>query len=207
MIDFKKIEAETLKFWEDEKIYEKVKNKNKNGKKFYFLQGPPYTSGKIHIGQAWNNSMKDIILRYKRMKGLNVWDRAGYDMHGLPTENAVQKKLGLKNKEEIGDYGVDKFVKECLAFSKEYAGYMSRDLWKLGVWIDYENAYMPIKKDWIGGEWAFFKKAWEQKRLYRGKKVMHWDAETETSLAKHELEYETIKDTSVFLKFAKIMSK
>ena len=90
MIDFKKIEAETLKFWEDEKIYEKVKNKNKNGKKFYFLQGPPYTSGRIHIGQAWNNSMKDIILRYKRMKGLNVWDRAGYDMHGLPTENAVQ---------------------------------------------------------------------------------------------------------------------
>ena len=97
MIDFKKIEAETLKFWEDEKIYEKVKARNKNGKKFYFLQGPPYTSGKIHIGQAWNNSMKDIILRYKRMKGLNVWDRAGYDMHGLPTENAVQKKLKLKN--------------------------------------------------------------------------------------------------------------
>ena len=203
MIDFKKIEAETLKFWEDEKIYEKVKNKNKNGKKFYFLQGPPYTSGKIHIGQAWNNSMKDIILRYKRMKGLNVWDRAGYDMHGLPTENAVQKKLGLKNKEEIVDYGVGKFVKECLSFSEEYAEYMSQDLWKLGVWIDYENAYMPIKKDWIGGEWAFFKKALEQKRIYRGKKVMHWDAETETSLAKHELEYKMIKDTSVFLKFAK----
>jgi len=203
MIDFKKIEADTLKFWEDEKIYEKVKSQNKNGKKFYFLQGPPYTSGKIHIGQAWNNSMKDIILRYKRMKGFNVWDRAGYDMHGLPTENAVQKKLGLKNKEEIADYGVDKFVKGCLSFSEEYARYMSQDLWKLGVWIDYENAYMPIKKDWIGGEWAFFKKAWEQKRLYRGKKVMHWDAETETSLAKHELEYETIKDTSVFLKFAK----
>ena len=203
MIDFKKIETETLKFWEAEKIYEKVKVQNKDGKKFYFLQGPPYTSGKIHIGQAWNNSMKDIILRYKRMKGFNVWDRAGYDMHGLPTENAVQKKLGLKNKDEIVNYGVDKFAKECLSFSEEYARYMSQDLWKLGVWIDYENAYMPIKKDWIGGEWSFFKKAWEQKRLYRGEKVMHWDAETETSLAKHELEYETIKDTSVFLKFAK----
>ena len=203
MIDFKQIEAETLKFWENEKIYEKVKSQNKDGKKFYFLQGPPYTSGKIHIGQAWNNSMKDIILRYKRMKGFNVWDRAGYDMHGLPTENAVQKKLGLKTKEDIIEYGVGKFVKKCLAFSEEHAEYMNQDLWKLGVWIDYENAYMPIKKEWIGGEWAFFKKAWEQKRLYRGEKVMHWDAETETSLAKHELEYETIKDTSVFLKFAK----
>ena len=77
MLDFKEIEEQVLGFWKEKKIYEKVKNKNKKGKKFYFLQGPPYTSGKLHIGQAWNNSMKDIALRYKRMKGFNVWDRAG----------------------------------------------------------------------------------------------------------------------------------
>ncbi|NCN99001.1 isoleucine--tRNA ligase [Candidatus Pacearchaeota archaeon CG10_big_fil_rev_8_21_14_0_10_35_219] len=201
MFDFKAIEEKILKFWEDKEIYEKVKGKNKKGEKFYFLQGPPFTSGKLHIGHAWNNSLKDIILRYKRMNGYNVWDRGGYDMHGLPTEHKVQKKLGIKTKEEIEKYGVDKFVKECIDWAEEHAGYMNEDLWRLAVWMDHEGAYKPIEKEYIGGQWAFFKKAWGQNRLYKGKKVMHWDAETETSLAKHELEYETIKDESIFLKF------
>ncbi|OIO80416.1 isoleucine--tRNA ligase [Candidatus Pacearchaeota archaeon CG1_02_32_132] len=201
MFDLKKIEEEVLKVWEKNKIYEKVKQKNVKGKKFYFLQGPPYTSGKIHIGQAWNNSLKDMILRYKRMKGFNVWDRGGYDMHGLPTENAVQKKLGLKSKEDIEKYGVDKFVKECMDWSTLHADYMSKDLWNIGVWLDYKNAYRPVKMEYVSGEWAFFKKAWEQDRLYKGKKVIHWDSDSETSLAKHELEYENVKDESIFLKF------
>ena len=203
MLDFHEVEKDVLDFWEKKKIYEKVKKNNSGGKKFYFLQGPPYTSGKIHIGQAWNNSLKDMAMRYKRMKGFDVWDRGGYDMHGLPTEHAVQRELGLKTKEEIEEYGVDKFVKKCIDWSNEYAGYMDQDLWKIGVWMDHGNAYKPIKKEYIGGEWAFFKKAWEQGRLYKGKKVMHWDAETETSLAKHEIEYKTIKEESIFLKFKK----
>jgi len=201
MYDFKKIEEEILKFWEKDKTYEKSKKKNVKGKKFYFLQGPPYTSGKIHIGHAWNNSLKDVILKYKRMKGFNVWARGGYDMHGLPTENAVQKKLGLKTKDEIEKIGVEKFIKECMKFSIEHMNYMNNDFWKLGVWLDHKNAYKPIEKNFISGEWAFFKKAWEQKRLYKGMKVMHWDAETETSLAKHELEYKNIKDNSIYVAF------
>jgi isoleucyl-tRNA synthetase len=203
MLDFHKIEKDVLAFWEKEKIYKKVKKKNSKGKKFYFLQGPPYTSGKLHIGQAWNNSMKDMALRYKRMQGFDVWDRGGYDMHGLPTENAVQKKMGFKNKDEIAKHGVEKFIKECIKFSIEYAGYMDEDLWKMGVWLDHKNAYKPLTKDYVSGEWAFFDKAQEQGRLYKGKKVMHWDSETETSLAKHELEYKTVTDNSVFLKFRK----
>ena len=203
MIDFKKVEEEVLKFWEDNKIYEKVKEKNKDGKKFYFLQGPPYTSGKLHIGHAWNNSLKDIILRYKRLRGFNVWDRGGFDMHGLPTSQKVQKNLGLKNKDDILEFGVDNFIKECLKFSNENVKFANDDLWKLGIWMDHKNAYKTPEKSYIGGQWAFFKKAWEQNRLYEGQKVMHWDSETETSLAKHELEYKTIKDKSVFLKFKK----
>ena len=127
MYNFKEVEEEVLKFWEEKKIYEKCKKKNMRGKKFYFLQGPPYTSGRLHIGHAWNNSMKDIVLRYKRMRGMNVWDRAGYDMHGLPTENAVQKKLGIKDKLEIEKYGVEKFVKECIKFSSDNAKIMDKD--------------------------------------------------------------------------------
>ena len=201
MYNFKEIEESVLKFWEEKKIYEKVKSKNKKGKKFYFLQGPPYTSGRIHIGQAWNNSMKDIVMRYKRMKGYNVWDRAGYDMHGLPTANAVQKSLKLKDKEEIKKYGLEKFIKKCIEFSSKNAKQMDKDLWRLGVWMDFENAYWPIKSDFIEGIWWFIKKAWEQKRLYKGKKIMHWCSHCETSLAKHELEYKNVKENSIFLKF------
>jgi len=201
MLDFKKIEEEVLKFWKSKKIYDKVRKKNKNGKKFYFLQGPPYTSGKLHIGHAWNNSLKDVAMRFKRMQGMDVWDRAGYDMHGLPTENAVQKELKLRTKDEILSYGMDKFIKKCMDFSMTHAKYMNQDLLRLGIWMDFENAYMPVKKEFISGQWKFFKKAEEQSRLYKGMKVMHWDAETETSLAKHELEYKTIKEQSIFLKF------
>jgi len=201
MLDFKKIEEEVLNFWKKNKIYEKSKEKNKKGKKFYFLQGPPYTSGRLHIGHAWNNNMKDIAMRFFRLKGYNVWDRAGYDMHGLPTANQVQKKLNLKDKEEIVKFGVDKFIKECQEFSMHNVKLMNEDLRRLGVWMDFENAYLPVTNDFMGAEWMLFKKAWEQKRLYKGQKIMHWCRECETSLAKHELEYENVKDESIFLKF------
>ena len=203
MLDFNKAEKEVLEFWEKEKIYEKVKKKNSKGEKFYFLQGPPYTSGRLHFGHAWNNTLKDAAMRFWRMNGRDVWDRGGYDMHGLPTENAAQKRLGLKSKEDIEKYGVEKFIKECMDFSIEHAGYMDKDLWKMGVWMDHANAYKPLTKDYIGGEWLFFKKADEQGRLYKGEKVMYWDAQNGTSLAKHELEYRNVTDKSIFLKFKK----
>lgn len=199
--DFKKIEPEILSFWEKNDTYPVIKERNKKGKKFYFLQGPPYTSGKIHIGTAWNNILKDQLLRYKRMKGFNVWDRAGYDMHGLPTEGKVQKKLNLKFKDDILKYGEAKFVENCLHESEQGAKLMNEELWKLGIWMDFENAYMPIKKEYIEGEWWFIKQADKQKRLYKDKKSMTWCSHCETALAKHELEYKTVSDDSIFLKF------
>ena len=194
-------EGKTLKFWKKNKIYEKVKQKNKKGKDFYFLQGPPYTSGRIHIGTAWNNCLKDTIMRFKRMKGFNVWDRAGYDVHGLPISRKVQENLKLKHKEDIEKYGVDKFIKACKKFANDNAKIMSQDLWELGVWMDFNDPYMTFANDYIGGEWFFIKKAWEQKRIYRDKKITHWCAHCETGLAKHELEYKNLKDDSIFLKF------
>ncbi|MGB9708296.1 MAG: isoleucine--tRNA ligase [Candidatus Pacearchaeota archaeon] len=201
MYDFKAKEKEIFEFWNKNKIYQKVKEKNKMGKKFYFLQGPPYTSGKLHIGHAWNNCLKDTVLRYKRMRGFNVWDRAGYDMHGLPTENAVQKLLKLNDKKAILKYGIDKFNRECKSYSMARLNEMNQDLLKLAVWMDYENSYKPIDNEFMSNEWFLIKKAYEQKRLYKGKKIMHWCASCETSLAKHELEYENVKDKSIFLKF------
>lgn len=201
MYNPQEIEKKVLDFWIREKIYGLLKKKNSKGKKFYFLQGPPYTSGKLHVGQAWNNSLKDIILRFKRLCGLNVWDRAGYDMHGLPTENAVMKKLGLKDKQDIARFGVDKFVKECTKFSIETAKQMDKDLLRLAIWLDYSDPYYPVKNEFMEAEWWLIKKAAEQKRLYKGTKILHWCAECETNLAKHELEYETLKEDSIYLKF------
>ena len=193
------LEKEIMEFWKKNKIYQKSKNKGK--KQFYFLDGPPYTSGKVHIGTAWNKILKDSFLRYKRMNKIDVWDRAGYDMHGLPTEHAVLRKLGIKDKDQVEKYGVKKFIEECKKFSIENMNLMTEDFKRLGIWMDFENAYQTIKDEYIDAEWWLIKKAHENKRLYESKKTMPWCPHCETALAKHELEYETIKENSIFLKF------
>ena len=163
MFNSNDVENKVLEFWKKKNIYKKLKRKNKGKEKFYFLQGPPYTSGKIHIGQAWNNSLKDLILRYKRMKGFDVWDRAGYDMHGLPTEHATEKKLGIHGREEIEKFGAVKFIEECRILSIENMESMNKDFSRLGVWIDFKNAYKSIDPEFIEGEWWLTKKAHENK--------------------------------------------
>jgi isoleucyl-tRNA synthetase len=199
--DFKQVEADVLKLWKDNSIYQKAKDKNNEGKKFYFLQGPPYTSGSLHIGQSWNNSMKDIALRYRRMKGFDVWDRAGYDMHGIPTERKVMALQKIKFKNDIEKFGVEKFINECIKFSTSKAEEMNQDLIKLGVWMDFENAYMPVKNDFIEGEWFLVKRAHEQGRLYEGEKTLTWCPNCATAMAKHECDYKEVEDDSIFMKF------
>ncbi|MDO8741406.1 MAG: isoleucine--tRNA ligase [Candidatus Woesearchaeota archaeon] len=199
--NFREVEENTLKFWKEKKIYEKAKEKNRKGKIFYFLDGPPYTSGRVHIGTAWNKSLKDCFIRFKRMNGFNIWDRAGYDMHGLPTEHKVEEKLGIKQKEDIVKFGVEKFIKECKTLSTENMKLMNDDFIRLGIWMDFENAYQSLKNEFIEGEWWLIKRAHENKRLYEGLRTMTWCGHCETALAKHELEYETVEDDSIFLKF------
>jgi len=194
-------EPEILKLWKERRIYEKAKEKNKGKQKFYFLDGPPYTSGKVHLGTAWNKSLKDCVLRYKRMKGFDVWDRAGYDMHGMPTEQAVEKNLGLKHKDEIPNYGVANFVNACREFAISNMLSMNNDFKRIGAWMDFENPYMSVENSYMEGEWWLIKKAHENKRLYEGERAMSWCANCSTSLAKHELEYQDISDDSIYLKF------
>ena len=199
--DFKQVEETVLKFWEENRIYERIKERNSKGKPFYFLQGPPYTSGKLHMGQAWNSGMKDKAMRYRRMRGYDVWDRAGYDMHGLPTERKVMELHKLKTKDDIEKFGVERFAQECMKWSTEKAQDMNKDLWRMGVWMDYSDPYMPVKNDFISGEWLLVKKAHEQKRLYEGDKTITWCPNCATAMAKHECEYRTVTEDSIFLKF------
>ncbi len=199
--DPKTVEPSVLQFWEENKTYEKAKEKTQKGKKYYYLDGPPYTSGKVHLGTAWGKSLRDSLLRYKRMQGFNVWDRAGFDTHGLPTAHAVQKKFGIKNKDEIPTFGVKKFIDECKKLCVENKDIMVEDFKKIGIWMGFERPYMTLDNSYIESEWWLIKKAHENKRLYEGEKTMHWCAKCGTALAKHELEYKTIKDESIFLKF------
>src|SRR3989344_2193045 len=144
MLNLVDIEKEIIEFWRKNNIYEKAKKLVRGKESFYFLDGPPYTSGRVHIGTAWNKVLKDSILRYKRMKGFDVWDRAGYDMHGMPTEHATEKKLGIEGKNGILKFGVDKFIRECEKLCIENMNSMSQDFEILGVWMDFKDAYQSI---------------------------------------------------------------
>ncbi len=201
VVDFIKIEEKIIDYWKKNKIYEKLKEKNKTGKPFYYLDGPPYTSGKIHVGHAWGKTLRDMVMRYKRMKKYNVYDRAGFDMHGLPTQHKVQQKFNLKTKKDIEEFGLEKFTEECKKLAVENMNNMIKEFERLGVWMDFKNPYMPITKEYIEGIWWFIKRAYEKGRLYEGLRTLHWDPKDESALSKHELEYKTLKDESIFVKF------
>ena len=194
------LEPEIIKFWNEKKIVNFLRKKNIDGKKFYFLDGPPYTSGKFHLAHAWNYALKDIFLRYKRSRGFNVWDRNGFDVHGLPTEHKVMEKFGLDTKEDIQKFGVDKFITECQKFCLEMADVMTQDLKRMGVSFDLSNPYMALKTEFMEGEWDLIKKAHEKKLLYYGEKVLTWCQHCETAVAKHECEYQNVNDKSIFVK-------
>ncbi|MBI2669138.1 isoleucine--tRNA ligase [Candidatus Woesearchaeota archaeon] len=195
------LEPQIVEYWREKKVLDKLRKKNEKGPKFYFLDGPPYTSGRFHLAHAWNYGLKDMVLRYKRMQGFNLWDRNGFDMHGLPTEHKVMAKYKLETKKDIEKFGLAKFIAECEAFSKEMAALMTKDLERMGITFDLKNPYMPITPEFMEGEWGLIKTAQEQKRLYYGEKVLTWCQFCETSIAKHECEYETVKDNSIFVKF------
>jgi isoleucyl-tRNA synthetase len=200
-LNLKEVEEEILKFWDNNQIYQKAKKAVSRKKKFKFIDGPPFVSGKIHLGQSMNKALKDLVLRYKRMKGFHPNDQPGYDCHGLPIEVQVDKKLGIKNKKEIeSKIGVENFLKESKKFAIKYADIMKQDFRRLGVWMDWENPYMTLDNKYIEGVWWALKEAYKKKLLYKGEKVLQWCARCATALAKHELEYKTVKENSIFVK-------
>ncbi|MEM3555934.1 MAG: isoleucine--tRNA ligase [Candidatus Micrarchaeia archaeon] len=196
-----KLEKKIHNFWEKEKIYKKVKELRKDGKKFYFCDGPPYATGQIHPGTAWNKCVKDAVCRYKRARGFNVRDQAGYDTHGLPIEVKVEQELKLKSKKDIQKIGVDKFIKRCREFATKYIGVMSNQFKSLGCWLDWENHYVTYKNSYIESVWKTIKKAHEKELLERGVYVLPFCPRCETAIANYELEYDERVDPSIYVKF------
>ncbi|MFA4669171.1 isoleucine--tRNA ligase [Pyrococcus kukulkanii] len=198
------LEEKIEKFWKENDIYNKVKKLRENGPKYYFLDGPPYVSGAIHLGTAWNKIIKDMIIRFRTMQGYNVWRQPGYDMHGLPIEVKVEQALGLKTKKDIEEkIGVENFIQKCKEFALNNLRIMTEQFKMLGVWMDWDNPYMTIKNEYIESAWFTLKRAWEKGLLEKDKRVLHWCPRCETALAEHEVrgEYKLRRDPSIYVKF------
>jgi len=208
LIDMKPLESYTLakeeelrKIWKEKKIAAKARKLNAKGKGFFMMDGPPYASGHIHMGTALNKIVKDITIRQKRMQGFSVLDQPGYDTHGLPIENKVEKQLNFKTKSDIEKYGVDKFVNECRRFATEYIDVMNAEFDNLGVWMDWENPYLTLDNKYIEAIWWTFKNADEKGLLYKGKYPVHVCPHCETAVAYNEIEYVKQTDKSIYVKF------
>ena len=195
-------EKEIQQFWSAKKIYEKARSQSlKQKKKFYFHDGPPYATGHIHMGTALNKVLKDVAMRSMRMQGFAVHDRPGYDSHGLPIENKVEKALGFKTKQDIERFGVKPFVEQCKDFASEHIDDMNCEFASLGVWMDWKNAYITYTDDYMQAIWWTFKKAEEKKLLYLGKYSVHVCPHCETAVAYNEIEYAKQTDNAVYVKF------
>ncbi len=196
------LELQVKEFWKAEKIPEKNRERNRNSKKkFYFMDGPPYATGHIHMGTALNKILKDVAIKSKRMQGFDVFDRPGFDTHGLPIENQIEKQLGFKSKQDIETFGVKNFVEKCRQYATQYIGAMSLEFEDLGVWMDWNNPYLTLKKEYIEAIWWTFKKADEKKLLYLGLYPVHVCPHCETAVAYNEIEYTKQTDNSIFVKF------
>src|SRR3989338_1520842 len=201
MNDKKLIEKQTLDFWKNQKIYEKSKKKNFKGKKFYFMDGPPYATGHIHMGTALNKILKDISMGVKRLQGYNVFDKPGYDTHGVPIELQVEKEINSKGKQDIETFGVKKFVDRCKDYATKYISVMNEEFLNLGVWMDFDNPYLTLDEEYIEAIWHAFKEADKKNLLYLGKYPVHVCTRCETAVAFNEIEYGKQKDVSIFVKF------
>ncbi len=195
------VEKQVQEFWSRAKVYPKVVAARERGEDYYFVDGPPYTTGSIHLGQVLNKTIKDTILRWRRMHGYHVRDQPGYDMHGLPIEVQVEKTLGITNKKEIEDLGIEKFVNACKDFSLDLLQKMTVQFQALGVWMDWDRPYMTIKNEYIEAAWWTFKRAHERDLLYEALRSIQWCSRCETALADAEVEYSDETDPSIYVKF------
>ncbi len=204
MTDLNKNEEEILRYWGENKIPDLVTEKNRGKKKFYFLDGPPFVSGDLHPGQMWVKSMKDVILRYKRMRGFDVYARAGYDVHGLPIEKKVEANLKVATKKEIETrIGIDAFIRSCKEYVSSYMGRMDSDYRRFGMSLDFSNPYVPSTKSYMEIEWQFFKKIYDKGLVYKQLRATTYckSCQTAVSQGSMELEYKEDNDPSILVAF------
>ncbi len=200
-----KREERILQFWKNEDIFEKSLKKDAPRGEFVFYDGPPFATGLPHSGSLLSSVSKDVIPRYKTMRGYRVRRRWGWDTHGLPIESLVEKKLGLKNKKEIIALGIEKFNETARAMVLEYVHDWKRYVERVGRWVDFDNSYKTMDNAFIESVWWGLKEIYKKGRLYEGKKVLMYCPHCETPLAKAEIAmdqtYKDITEEAVTVKF------
>ncbi|MFB6148204.1 MAG: isoleucine--tRNA ligase [Halobacteriales archaeon] len=195
------LEDEVATYWDEVDAYAKTKEHRSDGEPYFFVDGPPYTSGAAHMGTTWNKTLKDTYIRYLRMQGYDVKDRPGYDMHGLPIETKVEEELDFENKKDIEEFGIENFIEECKAFAEEQLDGLQEDFKSFGVWMDWDDPYKTVTPEYMEAAWWGFKQANERGLVERGKRSISQCPRCETAIAKNEVEYHQVEDPSIYVKF------
>ncbi len=202
-LNFVEREKEVEKFWNDNNIFQKSIDERSEGEVYTFYDGPPTANGKPHIGHVLTRVIKDMIPRYRTMKGYKVLRKAGWDTHGLPVELEVEKKLGLDGKEQIEEYGLEPFIAECKESVWKYKGMWEDFSGTVGFWADMDDPYVTYHNDFIESEWWALKQIWEKGLLYKGHKIVPYCPRCGTPLSSHEVAqgYKDVKERSATAKF------
>ena len=202
-LNFVENENRTEKFWEENKIFEKSVKKNEGHPMYMFYDGPPTANGKPHIGHVLTRVIKDMIPRYRTMKGYEVPRKAGWDTHGLPVELEVEKEIGIEGKDEIEAYGIEPFIGKCKESVWKYKGMWEQFSHKVGFWADMDDPYVTYDDNFIESEWWALKEIWKKGLLYKGFKVVPYCPSCGTPLSSHEVAqgYKTLKDRTAVVRF------
>ncbi len=202
-LNFVEREKEISKYWKDNDVFKKSVRKNEGGEEFSFYDGPPTANGMPHIGHILTRVMKDIIPRYKTMKGYHVLRKAGWDTHGLPVELEVEKSLGIDGKQQIEEYGIEPFITKCKQSVWKYKGEWENMSDRVGYWADMENPYVTYDDKYIESEWWALKEMHKKGLLYKGHKIVPYCPRCGTALSSHEVAqgYKTVKENSAVAKF------
>ena len=202
-LNFVEREKKTEKFWRDNEIFKKSMDSRKEGETYTFYDGPPTANGKPHIGHVLTRVIKDMIPRYQTMKGHMVPRKAGWDTHGLPVELEVEKKLGLNGKEQIEEYGMEPFIKQCKESVWKYKSMWEDFSGTVGFWADMDNPYVTYDDNFIESEWWALKTIWDKKLLYKGFKIVPYCPRCGTPLSSQEVAqgYKSVKERSAIVRF------
>lgn len=202
-LNFVEREKNVEKFWKENHIFEKSMENRKEGETYTFYDGPPTANGKPHIGHVLTRVIKDMIPRYRTMKGYMVPRKAGWDTHGLPVELEVERLLGLDGKEQIEEYGLDPFITKCKESVWKYKGMWEDFSGTVGFWADMEDPYVTYHDDYIESEWWALKEIWKKGLLYKGFKIVPYCPRCGTPLSSHEVAqgYKAVKERSAVVRF------
>jgi isoleucyl-tRNA synthetase len=200
---FPEMEKNIIDFWNENKIFEKSMENRKGTKEYTFYDGPPFATGTPHYGHIVASLLKDVVPRYWTMRGFYVERKWGWDCHGLPIENIVEKEMGSKKKKDIEEMGVDAFNEKCRSKVLTYVDVWEKVVERMGRWADMKNAYRTMDKDYMESVWWVFKELWDKDLIYEDYRSMHICPRCETTLSQQEVSegYKDVKDLSVIAKF------